>query len=99
MIHDSLLHEKDHFADGAISLPRSREIKYLESEIGWDVVLAYAMTTHRSQGSQYAERRQFIHAQSILGHLYGRYDYRESGITQINMSRKQRNLFLALSIS
>lgn len=46
-------HKKDQFADVTIALSKEREVKYLESEIGWDVVLAYAMTAHRSQGSQY----------------------------------------------
>ena len=36
-----------------IALSGDREANYLASEIGWDVVLAYAMTAHRSQGSQY----------------------------------------------
>ena len=49
----TVLKEKDQFADVTIALSGDREAKYLASEIGWDVVLAYAMTAHRSQGSQY----------------------------------------------
>ena len=49
----TVLKEKDQFADMTIALSGDREAKYLASEIGWDVVLAYAMTAHRSQGSQY----------------------------------------------
>lgn len=49
----TVLKEKDQFADVTIALSGEREAKYLASEIGWDVVLAYAMTAHRSQGSQY----------------------------------------------
>ena len=49
----TVLKEKDQFADVTIALSGDREANYLASEIGWDVVLAYAMTAHRSQGSQY----------------------------------------------